>query len=268
MPTTSINGTNFFFDERGKGFPVVLLHGFPLDHRMWSPQMVDLSGMCRVIVPDLRGFGQTRSDQAFTIDSLATDVHHLLKALGALPCCLGGLSMGGYVALSFARQFARDLSGLMLIDTRADADSPAARNARQKNIDLVRQKGPSAIADAMIARLLAPGADEGRPELARSLRSMIEANPASTIEKALVALRDRPDQTPLLPTLKVPTLILVGDGDQLTPPDLAEGMKAAIPGSRLTVIRGAGHMSPIEQPAQVSQAIRQFVTAVAQTSSL
>ena len=259
MPTHTLDGVDFFYEDRGKGPPLLLLHGFPLTHAMWSAQIADLASTCRVIAPDLRGFGKSKSDTPLTIDTLAADVHALLKSIGALPCVVAGLSMGGYVALAFARQFAGDLKGLMLIDTRADGDSPQARESRNKNIDLVREKGPKAIADAMIPRLLAPGADEGRPELARSLRKMIEASPATTIEHALVALRDRPDYTPLLAKIKVPTLVIVGDGDQITPVDIAEGMHKAIPGAKLTIVRGAGHMTPIEQPAQVSQAMRQFV---------
>ncbi|QOV91622.1 alpha/beta fold hydrolase [Humisphaera borealis] len=262
MPTQALNGVDFFYEDRGKGLPLVLLHGFPLSHAMWSAQMADLASTCRVIAPDFRGFGKSQSDQPFTVDSLAADVHGLLKAIGALPCVVAGLSMGGYVALAFARQFANDLKGLVLVDTRADGDSPQAKESRTKTIDLVRKQGPKAIADAMIPRLLAPGADEGRPELARSLRRMIEDNSAKTIEHALIALRDRPDSTPLLPTLKVPTLIVVGDGDQITPPDIAEGMHKAIPGAKLAVIRGAGHMTPIEQPIQVNQALRLFVSKI------
>lgn len=263
MPTHTIDGISLFYEDRGKGLPVVLLHGFPLSHEMWSAQAQDLSSVARVICPDFRGFGRSSGGKPFTVDALAADVHGLLKAAGALPCVVAGLSMGGYVALSFARQFAADLKGLVLVDTRADADSPQARESRQKNIALVQEKGAKAIADAMIPRLLAPGADEGRPELARTLRRMIEACTPQTIEHALIALRDRPDSTPHLHRIQVPTLVIVGDGDQITPVELAESMKAAIPNAKLVMVRGAGHMTPIEQPAQVSQAIRQFVGKIA-----
>lgn len=263
MPThTLADGDSLYFEDRGKGLPLVLLHGFPLSNEMWPSQIADLSSVCRVIAPDFRGFGRSKSDKPFTIDSIAADVHALLKSIGALPCIVAGLSMGGYVALAFVREFAGDTKGLVLIDTRADGDSPQAKESRSKTIDLVREKGPAAIADAMIPRLLAPGADEGRPELARSLRKMIESSPAKTIEHALVALRDRPDSTPLLSGIAVPTLVIVGDGDQITPVDLAEGMHKAIPGSKLSVVRGAGHMTPIEQPAQVNQSLRRFVSGL------
>jgi pimeloyl-ACP methyl ester carboxylesterase len=259
MPTHKIGDTDYFYEERGKGMPLVLLHGFPLSHGMWNPQITDLSSVARVIAPDFRGFGRSKSEAVFTIDSLADDIHQLLAGIGALPCVVAGLSMGGYVALAFARKYTVDLNGLVLIDTRADADSPQAKESRQKNIDLVRQNGAPAIADAMIPRLLSPGADEGRPELARSLRQMIEAGPASTIERALVALRDRADSTAALSKIGVPTLILVGDNDQITPLELSEKMQQAVAGSKVTIIRGAGHMSSMEQPAQVNQALRQFM---------
>ncbi len=259
---TLADGDSLYYEDRGKGMPLLLLHGFPLSHEMWSQQIADLSSICRVIAPDFRGFGRSTSVKPFTVDSLAADVHALLKSIGALPCVVAGLSMGGYVALAFARQFTADLKGLVLVDTRADGDSPQAKESRQKNIDLLREKGAKAIADTMIPRLLAPGADEGRPELARSLRKMIESSPAKTIEHALIALRDRPDSSSLLPKIAVPTLVIVGDGDQITPVEIAEGMQRAIHGSKLSVIRGAGHMTPIEQPAQVNQAMRRFVTGL------
>lgn len=262
MPSRTVNGLSLNYADRGNGLPVVLLHGFPLDHRMWAGQVADLPDRCRVIAPDFRGFGQSQAAGPFTIDDLASDVHALLADLGALPCVLGGLSMGGYVALAFARRFAADLRGLMLFDTRADADGPEAREGRRRSLDVVRQKGPAGIAEQMVPKLLAPGAADGRPDVARAVRELIEATPAATIEHALVALRDRPDATPSLPAIAVPTLIVVGDGDQIAPPAVAEGMRKAIEGSTLAVIRGAGHLSPMEQPGQVSQAVRGFLQGV------
>jgi 3-oxoadipate enol-lactonase len=272
MPIRTLDGAAFHYEETGTGLPVVLLHGFPLDCRMWSAQRTALSDRFRVITPDLRGFGKSAPPGSFSIDSLADDVHALLKDLGALPCVLGGLSMGGYAVLAYAKKYPADLKGLMLMDTRAEGDTSEGKEARMKMIDLVRQQGPPAVAAAMLPKLLAPkvttDAAPARPPatgstVASELRAMMEACPAATIEYALLAMRDRPDRTADLAAIAVPTLIVVGESDAITPPKLSEAMAAAIPDSTLVVIRGAGHMSPVEQPDQANRAIRDFAAKLA-----
>ncbi|MDB5297476.1 MAG: catD [Phycisphaerales bacterium] len=265
MPThTTAGGISLYYEDRGRGTPLVLLHGFPVDHRMWDAQAAALAGTCRVITPDLRGFGRspaaagTRAARPFTVEDLADDVRHLLAAVSALPCVLGGLSMGGYVALAFARRYPADLLGLALLDTQAGPDSAAAKANRQKNIDLARAKGPGAVVDAMLPKLFAPSADVARPELAAAVRRMAEGYTADTVERAMVALRDRPDATPGLAAIAVPTLVVVGDSDQITPPKLAEDMRDGIVGATLAVILGAGHLAPVERPPQVSETLGRF----------
>ncbi|HEX4054089.1 MAG TPA: alpha/beta fold hydrolase [Tepidisphaeraceae bacterium] len=262
MPTQSVNGTNLSYHEAGHGLPVVLVHGFPLDHRIWHAQTHDLAAVSRVITPDLRGFGHSADGGSFTIQSLADDLYVLLSQIHALPCMLGGLSMGGYVALAYARQYSSTLRGLMLIDTRAAADEPDARAGRDAMIELARTQGSSAVAEKMMPKMLAPGTAESHPHVAAELNSMMHACPAQTIQHALAAMRDRPDARPSLARIAAPTLILVGDSDVITPPAAAEEMHQAIRGSTLTVITGAGHMSPMEQPHQVSRAIKQFLVAL------
>ena len=261
MPTQDVNGTTLSYSERGAGPALVLVHGFPLDSRIWEAQASDLSNRFRVITPDLRGFGQSRSDSAFTMESLADDLHALLKKAKALPCVLGGLSMGGYMALSYVKKYPMDLRGLILIDTKAEGDTPEGKQGRMKMIDLVRQKGSAAVAEQMMPKMLAPDTPARRPEVARNLRSIMESCPPRTIEHALLALRDRTDHSADLPSVPVPTLILVGDADAITPPAAAQAMQKGIPTSKLVTIRGAGHLTPMEQPAQVNQAIRQFMEA-------
>ena len=261
MPIQNVNGTTLSYGDRGAGPVLVLVHGFPLDSRIWEAQVSDLAGRFRVITPDLRGFGESRSDAAFTMESLADDLHALLKKLGALPAVLGGLSMGGYVALAYVKKYPTDLRGLLLIDTKAEGDTPEGKEGRMKMVDLVRQKGSAAVAEQMMPKMLAPDTPERRPEVARSLRSIMESCPPRTIEHALLAMRDRPDHSANLPSVPVPTLILVGDADAITPPAAAQAMQKAISNSRLVTVRGAGHMTPMEQPAQVNQAVRQFMEA-------
>lgn len=258
MPQRSVNGTILSYQERGAGKPLVLLHGFPLDSRIWREQIAALSDRFRVIAPDLRGFGESESDERFTMASLADDVHTLLAGLGALPCVLGGLSMGGYVALAYAKKYANDLLGLALIDTKAEGDTTQGKEGRQKMIELVRSQGSKAVAEQMMPKMLAPDADTPRPHVKRELNEIMNAQSPLTIEHALGAMRDRPDFVADLPSLVFPTLVIVGEHDAITPPAAAEGMSKAIARSTYVVVRGAGHMSPMEQPQQVTDALRRF----------
>lgn len=229
---------------------------------MWNAQIENLSQRYRVIAPDLLGFGESRSTDSFTIESLADDVHRLLEKLAALPCVLAGLSMGGYVSLAFAKKYPSDLRGLSLIDTKADADNPQAKEGREKMIELARTSGATAVAGQMMPKMLAPGTLQNRPEVVKSLRTLMEECPPLTIQNALAAMRDRPDRTGELSAIKVPAVVIVGDADAITPPDVAEKIAKAIRSAKLEVIRGAGHMSPMEQPEQVNQAIERFMSAV------
>jgi pimeloyl-ACP methyl ester carboxylesterase len=209
MPAQSLG-----FDEAGPGNsrPLVLVHGFPLDGRIWADCVGELARSARVIVPDLRGFGRSPSDDPFTIESQADDLHALLAQIGALPCVLAGLSMGGYVSLAFAAKYPADLRGLILVDSRAEADSPAAREGRGQMIQLVRSKGTAAIAQAMLPKLIAS------PAPAQRLQSiMLDCSPLA-IEHALAAMRDRRDYTQALADSALPVHVIVGEHDVLSTP--------------------------------------------------
>ena len=259
MPTRTVNGKTLHYEESGSGTPLVLLHGFPLDARVWEKQRSALADSFRVITPDLRGFGKSASADAFSLAELADDVHALLADLGALPAVVGGLSMGGYVTLEYAKKHPADLKGLLLIDTKAEADTAEGKEGRNKMIELVRSKGSPAVAEAMMPKLIAPDATS-RPALVRELRSIMEACPSLTIEHALAAMRDRNDHAANLPSIAVPSLILVGEADAITPPKAAAAMKDGIPKSQMVTIKGSGHMTPMEQPEQVNRAIRDFAS--------
>ena len=250
------------YTDQGSGDAIVLLHGFPLDRRMWDAQVAKLSERYRVIAPDFRGFGQSRRSDPFTIESLADDVHMFLDQLVAKPCVLAGLSMGGYVALAYVKKYAADLRGLVLVDTKAEADTPQGKEGRAKMIELVRAEGAKAVAEQMMPKMLAAGTIQNRPDIAKQLRTVMENCPDHTIEYALAAMRDRPDRTAELPSVKVPTLVIVGDADAITPPDVAKKMADAIPGAKLETVRGAGHMSPMEQPEQVNRAMERFLASL------
>jgi len=242
---------------------LLLIHGFPLDHRMWAAQMAALSAQVHVIAPDLRGFGRSAATMsgALTMDQHADDLAALLDALGVERAIVGGLSMGGYVAFAFWRRHRQRVAALILADTRAEPDSPQARANRDAAAQKVRQAGVAALADEMLPRLLAP-ANLANPRVAERLRAMILAQPAETVIAALAGLRDRPDSRPTLPTIAVPTLVLVGEQDALTPPADAAALAAAIPGARLVAIPAAGHMSPMENPRAVNAALREFIRTI------
>jgi pimeloyl-ACP methyl ester carboxylesterase len=262
MTSKTINNFTMNYQQRGSGLPIVLVHGFPIDSRMWQGQIDDLSNDFRVIAPDQRGFGQSNSSEPFTIRSLADDLHALLGELDALPCLLVGLSMGGYVALAFAKKYPADLRGLALIDTRAEADTAEGRENRNKMIELAKSAGAKAIADAMFPKLLSPSTIQNHPRIAQNLRLIMQSQSPLTLQHALEAMRDREDQIQTLPSIAVPSLVLVGEHDAITPPAMSQTMQKLIPRARLQVIPDAGHMSPMEQPGHVTQALRQFAAAL------
>ncbi|MFI5381047.1 MAG: alpha/beta fold hydrolase [Tepidisphaerales bacterium] len=247
------------YRENGQGTPLVLLHGFPFDSRMWDDQLAGLADRFRVIAVELPGYGQSAPPRPFTVASAADEVHDLLKTIGALPCVLGGLSMGGYVCFEFAARHMADLRALLLSDTRCDADTPEGKENRNKMIQTARQRGAAAIADIMEPKLLAPDTPRTRPAVQRKLREIMESVPVPAIEYTLLALRDRADSTGRLQSINVPTLILLGGQDAITPLAAAQAMQQGIPGAKLSIIDGAGHMPPMEQPQQFNRIVRDLL---------
>lgn len=263
MPTATIDGASIHFRDKGQGLPVILLHGFPFAHRMWDAQVDALAVNYRVIAPDFRGFGQsTNPGGAFTMERLADDIHGLALHLNLGSFILGGLSMGGYVALAYAAKYPSSLRGLMLFDTKAQADTAEAKQTRDKMIELARRQGARPIAVTMLAKLIPAASAEGRPQLVRDLRQMMESTDPQTIAHALAAMRDRPDYTVVLPRIAAPTLVVVGDDDAITPPDVMALFHERIPRSTMRSIPSAGHMTPMEQPQLVTHAIETFLSTL------
>jgi pimeloyl-ACP methyl ester carboxylesterase len=251
------------FDDAGQGEALVLLHAFPLSRAMWRPQLEALQGECRIIAPDLRGFGGASGfDGAPSVEQMADDVQALLDSLGVKQAVVGGLSMGGYVALAFARKYASRLRGLILADTRAEADSAEARANRDKLIAFAQDHAAGEVLAQMLPKLLSDVTRQQRPEVVSEIRQIASAQTSAGIIGALRALRDRPDSSELLKSLRVPTLVIVGADDALTPPALSQAMTQAIPGARLVQIAGAGHLSNLEQPAAFNDAVRAFVKSL------
>ncbi len=255
-------GINVAFDDAGAGqSAVVLLHGFPFNRTMWREQLSALADARRVITPDLRGHGETEaSGEVSTMEEMAGDVAALLDELGVdRPVALGGLSMGGYVALAFYRLFPARVRALVLADTRPQADTDDARRTRDETARRALTEGMSAVADAMLPKLLAPATLRERPEVVARVREMILSTSPEGAAAALRGMAARRDQTDLLPDIGVPTLIVVGSEDAITPPPVSDDMRRQIPGARMEVIEGAGHVSNVERPAEFNRAVADFL---------
>ena len=247
-------------DARPRG-ALVLLHAFPLNARMWEGQLALAESGWRVIAPQLRGFDAGAGDPpAASVDDYAGDVIDLLDALHVHQAVIGGLSMGGYVAFALLRLAARYVQGLILADTRAEADTAEGIAGRTRLLELLEDKGPSAIADEMIPKLLGETTRQTRPAVVEAVRSLALSSSSAAIAGAIRALMARPDSRPLLPSIHVPTLIVVGEEDTLTPPAASDAMQRAIAGAELVRIPQAGHLSNLEQPAPFTAALAAFLT--------
>lgn len=259
----TVNGVSLAVDVRGEGPAVLFVHGYPFNRTIWADQLEHLEGYRR-IAPDLRGMGESDApDLGYGMGTYAADLAALLDALAVEDVILCGLSMGGYVAFEFLRRWRDRVRGLILIDSRSEADGAEARRVREASAALARESGAEAIADAMLPKVLAETTRQRSPEIAARMRAMMAATPVAGLVGALAAMRDRPDSTGLLPTFAgLPTLVIVGKEDTLTPPDAARRMAAAIPGARLTVVDGAAHVPPVERPSETTEAIREFLRIV------
>jgi pimeloyl-ACP methyl ester carboxylesterase len=253
------------YDEFGQGKPVVLLHAFPLCRAMWRPQIEALKSTCRLILPDLPGFGDSPLlDGTPSVEAMADAVAGLLQERNIRePVILGGVSMGGYVAFAFARKYADRLRGLILADTRAEPDDDTAKANRDKLIGFAATNPASAVVEQMLPRLLGARTLKESPAVVEEVRRLGSAQRPAALMAALQALRNRPDSTPTLSQFRVPALVLVGQEDVLTPPALAEGMAARIGNARLVVVEGAGHLANLEQPAAFNESVKAFVQGVA-----
>ena len=242
------------------GRTLVLIHAFPLDERMWQPQLALAEAGWRVIAPHLRGTNGGQPEAAVpTMDDYAADVIDLLDALHIEDAVIGGLSMGGYVTFALFRHAPRYFRGMVLADTRPQADTPETVEGRKRLLAVVREKGAAAVADEMLPKLLGETTRRERPDIVAYVGDLVRSNPADAIAGAISALMSRPDSTPILSTIHCPTLIIVGEEDTLTPPPLSRDMQRAIGGAELVVVPHAGHLSSIEQPEAFNAALAHFL---------
>jgi pimeloyl-ACP methyl ester carboxylesterase len=263
MNKTSVRGIEMAYTDVGSGPSIVLLHGYPFNRSMWREQADSLSANYRVITPDLHGLGETSvSSEPATMDEMAQTVAALLDELEIKRVTLGGLSMGGYVALAFYRRFQFRVRALILADTRSQADTPEARLGREQQAEKILKEGMGSITDDFLKKVLTPATLSEKPEIARRVREMILATKPEGAAAALRGMASRRDHTDFLPEIIAPTLIVVGSEDQLTPPVDAEMMHREIRGSRLEIIEGASHLSNLERPIEFNRALKDFLDAL------
>jgi pimeloyl-ACP methyl ester carboxylesterase len=254
-----VGDTEIAFDDVGSGLPVVLLHAFPLNRTMWDPQVTALVGECRCIPIDFRGFGDSKPSPPYSVDQYADDVVAVLDTLQIEQAVIVGLSLGGYVAFAFWRRHRDRVRAFVLADTRAVSDSSDNIARRRALIELAETQGAVAIANAQIAGLVGKTTRDKRPDIYDSVHRLIAEAPVDGIVGALEAMIARPDSTPTLSEIDVPTLIVVGSEDVVTPPRDARVLHAAIPGSRMEILQQAGHLSNLERPAAFTTVITEFL---------
>ena len=263
----TIDGRQFGWTETGapRGQTLFLLHGFPFNAQQWKPQMQDAPAAWRVIAPDLPGFNEstTRNGDALTMDFFADRIAELARHLGITSAVFGGLSMGGYIVFALLRRHPKLVRALVLSDTRAGADTPEARIGRLRNAEKIEQTGTQAFIEDMLPKLLAPRTRRVAPAVETQLRAMMEAAPTPTVAGCLRGMAVRPDSSPMLERITVPTLIVCGVEDSITPPTEARFMARTIRGASLIEIEDAGHVSNLEQPDVFNRALNSFLTSLA-----
>jgi 3-oxoadipate enol-lactonase len=260
---TRINGINIAYSDQGTGAPFIFLHAFPLNRTMWQPQEAALSRQCRVVTMDLRGHGESDAPLwRFTLEQYADDVAGLMDHLAIQRAVLVGLSMGGYVSFAFYKRYAERVRGLVLADTRAQADTEEARTGRFNLAQTAFRQGPEAVADVMIPKLCGATSLKTKPDLVDHVRRMIKGNEVSGMIVDLIAMADRPDSLSFLPHITCPTLVIVGEEDHTTPPAEARLIAQGIAEAKLAVIPGAGHISNLEQPEEFNKAVGEFAAGL------
>lgn len=240
----------------------VLLHAFPIGANLWEPQMRNIPAGWRLITPDLRGFGgstELDSAAASSMSDYADDVGDLLDELGIERVVIGGASMGGYATLAFVQKSGDRVDGLVLANTRATADSPEARANRRNMLALLDREGPSGVAREMMPKLLGTTTRETNPEVEATVRRLIKQQSPLAIRAAIHRMMHRPDSTPLLAHVTVPTLVVTGEEDTLIPIDESRAIAAAVKDAALVVIPKAGHLSNLEQPDAFNDALNPFL---------
>lgn len=254
------------YSDDGPGPVVVLLHGFTLDLTVWDTQRETLGSIYRVIAPDLRGHGRSAAPEGiYPIDDLADDVVELLDSLKiSEPVVLGGLSMGGYVALSIAVRYPKRLRGLMLVNTRAAADSPETAQVREQQARQIDATGDvTPVVAMMLPKLFGPTTQTRRGDLVERTGAVMRQTPARGVSGSLRGMANRPDRTADLRRIALPTLVMAGEADAMIPVEESRRMACALPNAELAIIPDAGHLAPLENPGAANAAILRFLGSLA-----
>ena len=258
----TINNVQLAYDDHGVGLPVIFLHAFPLNRRMWEGELMALlgEGRYRLVALDWRGFGESEITNGIsTMELFAGDVAGLMDALGIQNAILCGLSMGGYAAFAFLRKYPQRVAGLILADTRPGADTPEAQANRENVAQIAETQGTGAIADLQVPRLISEYTRQYHPEVEARVRQLIDEATPQGIAAASRGMAQRADSTELLGGITCPTLVIVGEQDALIPPAVTQDYASRIPGAQVVVIPQAGHLSNLEQPEAFLQAIGGFL---------
>ncbi|GIH74799.1 alpha/beta hydrolase [Planobispora longispora] len=255
-----MDGVRLYTRSAGEGLPVILLHAFPMSSTMWLAQREGLAATCKVITPDLRGFGGSMlGDDDPSLDVMADDVVRLLDEEGLDRAVIGGQSMGGYVTMALCRRHPDRILGVILADTKATADPEPARANRERIAAAVLDRGTAVLIEEVLPALVGSTTKQRRAMVFGRVRGLVQSAPPGAVAWAQRAMAARPDSFDTLRALKVPALVIVGEEDELSPLSDAEAMTDAVPDGRLTVIEKAGHLSAIEQPEAFNRAVTGFL---------
>ena len=251
MEKINVNNISLAYDRRGNGPPLVLLHGFPLDHHLWDEVAPLLEDTFDLIIPDLRGFGASETvDTPYTMDDFASDIAGVLNQLNIQKAVIAGHSMGGYVALAFARLYPERVRGLALVSSQAPADPPERKEGRYKSAADVEANGIGSVVETMTPKFTAA------PRLQSWARESMEKQKPAAYIGALKAMAERADSTPLLDTFGFPVVIIHGDADALIPIDRAREVRDAVPGSLYIELKAVGHIPMLEAPKETAEALK------------
>jgi len=254
------DGAEISYDVTGSGPAAVLLHPFPANHEFWLPLAPALASRYRLIMPDLRGHGESAlGDGPATMQKHALDIARIMDAAAVGRVPIVGVSIGGYTIFEFWRRFCERIAALVLCNTKAQADTAEARNSRVQAADEVLQRGTEPFFESMVPKLLGETTRRSRPDLVEGALRMMRKMSAEEVAGVQRGMAERQDSVPTLKTINVPTLIITGDEDILTGVPEAELMKQNIPGSEMRVVAKAGHFSPWERPEEVGKVLRNFL---------
>lgn len=253
MDKLNVNGIQIAYDRHGSGTPLVLLHGYPLDHRIWDEIVPLLKDDFELIVPDLRGFGQSELvEEQYTLTDMAADIAALLDKLDIENAYIAGHSMGGYIALAFVRNYPKRVLGLSLIASQALGDTPERKQGRYATADEIMRTGVQTVVESMTPKLTPDN------RVQAFVRGLIAAQQPVGLANAMKAMAERPDSTSLLPSIKFPIVVIHGAADELIPVERAREVKAAIEHAYLTELEGTGHMPMLENPRETATTLKKL----------